>query len=301
MKIAITGGTGVVGRRAIPLLRDAGHDVIAIVRSEQSARGVTRLGARARVASLFDAAAMREALGSVDAVINLATSIPSGNRVALPWAWKENSRIRTEGSRIIADAAVAAGVSRYIQESFAPIYEDAGDRWIDESSAVRTTSHTHSVLDAERSVARYASGSGRAGVVLRFGLFYGPDSAFTRDMLKGAQKGIAMAFGSPDGYLSSIAHDDAASAVVASLAVPSGTYNICDDEPLTRREFYGALARVAGGPEPRFPPRFLGKLLGSVGDVLMRSQRISNRKFRDASGWAPAHASAREGLASLKV
>ena len=258
-----------------------------------------RIGARARVASLFDAAAMREALEGMDVVINLATSIPPSNRALIPWAWKENTRIRREGSRIIADAAAAAGVRRYVQESFAPIYEDAGDRWIDESAAVRTTSHTHSVLDAEDSAHRFVSESGGVGVVLRFGLFYGPDSDFLRDMLKGVRRGIAPAFGGPDGYMSSLSHDDAATAVVASLAVPSGTYNVSDEEPLTRREFHDALARLAGAPPPRFPPAFFGRFFGSLGDILMRSQRISSRHFRDTSGWAPQYRSVREGLATI--
>lgn len=299
MKIAIAGGTGVVGRRVIPLLHGAGHEVLAITRSDASARMASELGAQSRVASLFDEAAIREALRGMDVVINLATSIPPSNRAILPWAWKENARIRRDASRVISDAAVAEGVRRYVQESFAPIYEDAGDRWIDESAPVRTTSHTHTVLDAEDAVWRYTSASSGVGVVLRFALFYGPDSDFTRDMLDGARKGIAMAFGRPDGYLSSIAHDDAAAAVVAALGVASGTYNICDDEPVTKRAFYGELARVAGGPAPKLPPRWLGRLLGSIGDILMRSQRLSNRKFRDASGWSPRYPSVREGFATL--
>jgi nucleoside-diphosphate-sugar epimerase len=300
MQILMTGATGVIGRRAIPQLVGAGHTVTAAVRSEASAARVRQLGASPVRLDLFDAGAVGAAMRGVDVVINLATSIPGGNRVILPWAWKENSRIRRDASRIIAEAAVAAKVARYIQESFAPIYEDAADRSIDESSPVRTTSHTHSVLDAEAAVARYVSASnGGAGVVLRFGLFYGPDSDFTRDMLRGVKKGIAMAFGSPDGYQSSVSHDDAAAAVVAALGAPSGTYNIVDDEPVTRRVFYGALAGVVGAKEPRFPPAFLGRLMGSVGDILMRSQRISNRRFREATGWTPVYPSIREGAATL--
>ena len=53
-------------------------------------------------------------------------------RMLLPWSWRENDRIRREGSAILAEAAIAAGVERLVQESFAPVFEDGGDRWIDE-------------------------------------------------------------------------------------------------------------------------------------------------------------------------
>ena len=303
MNILMTGGSGVVGRRAIPLLVGAGHRVVATARSEASARTVGTLGAEPRMVNLFAPAEVRAALRGMDAVMNLATSIPPSKRAVLPWAWKQNSRIRMEVSVTIAAAALAEGVRTYVQESFAPIYADAGDRWIDETAPVRTTSHTHSVLAAEAAALDFASraGSGCAGVVLRFGLFYGPDSDFTADMLRSAAKGVAMAFGEPGGYVSPLSHDDAATAVVASLGLPSGIYNVCDNQPATRREFYDALAQVAGAAAPKFPPSFLGKLFGSIGDILMRSQRISNRRFRDASGWTPAFPSIHEGLATLSA
>jgi len=296
----MSGATGVVGRRVVPLLVSAGHDVVAAVRSDVSAKLAGELGATPRRTDLFQLGDVRAAVRGSDAVINLATSIPPSNRAALPWSWRENTRIRREGSRVVSEAAIAEGVGRYVQESFAPIYEDAGSEWIDESAPVRTTSHTHAVLDAEAAVARYRSAlPAGCGIVLRFALFYGPDSDFSRDMLAGARRGIAMAFGSPDGYVSSLSHDDAASAVIAALSAPSGTYNVADDEPVTRRAYFEELARVAGGPPPRFPPQFIGKLLGSIGDILMRSQRISNRRFRSATGWRPVYPSVREGFASL--
>jgi nucleoside-diphosphate-sugar epimerase len=92
-----------------------------------------------------------------------------------------------------------------------------------------------------------------------------------------------------------VSHDDAASAVVAALALPAGVYNVVDDEPLPRREFFGSLAATLGVAPPRFPPAWLARLAGSLGEMLARSQRISNRKLRDASGWTPAIRSAKDG------
>ena len=303
MRILLTGATGVVGIRAIPLLIRGGHEVTAVVRAAEKAKVVASLGATPVQLDLFDAAAVTQAVrghGGHDTIINLATSIPPSSRAALPWAWKENSRVRREVSRNLTQPAAAAGVQRFVQESFAPIYADADDQWITERFPIKPAAYNRAVLDAESAATGFAASTpGRTGVVLRFGLFYGADSEFTQDMLRAARKGFAMAMGSPDGFLSSISHDDAATAIVAALNAPSGIYNVVDDEPLTRREFYAALAAVAGAPPPRFPPSWLWRLFGSIGETLARSQRISNAKFKSATQWQPAYRSAREGLRAM--
>jgi nucleoside-diphosphate-sugar epimerase len=92
-----------------------------------------------------------------------------------------------------------------------------------------------------------------------------------------------------------LSQDDAASAVVEALHVPAGIYNVVEDEPLTRQQLAEALAAISGLPVPRLPPPWLSKLAGSLGELLARSLRISNRKLRAASAWAPRYPSAREG------
>lgn len=294
-RILVTGATGVVGIRAVPLLVGAGHDVVAVGRSPEKRSLLESLGARAVALDLFDRAAARAALEGRDTVINLATHMPPSTlRMMLPWEWRENDRVRREGSAALVDVALAAGVSRFIQESFAPVYEDSGDRWIDESWPQRPTPYNRTVLDAERSAARFAE-SGGAGVVLRFAGFYGPDPLL-RDALRLVKKGWAPLPGPGGAYWSSLAHEDAATAVVAALGVGAGVYNTCDDEPLTRREWVDALAASVGAKPPRLMPRWLSALGGKNMAMLSRSQRMSNAKLKDASGWAPKWRSAREGL-----
>lgn len=72
-------------------------------------------------------------MGAVEVIrINLATKIPSPSQAARRSAWAENDRIRSEASRNLVEAALAAGAGRFVQESIAFIYPDCGDRWIDE-------------------------------------------------------------------------------------------------------------------------------------------------------------------------
>ena len=294
MRIFLTGATGVIGRRALPLLIGAGHSVTAVVRRPQSHAELVRAGATPIEVYLFAADAVRKAVAGHDAVVNLATHMPAGYRAFLPGAWAENDRIRRFASANLVDAAMATGATRFIQESFAPVYPDRGDQWIDERTPIAPVRYNRMVADAERSAERF-SGSGGAGVVLRFAMFYGPDSWFTRDLIGYVRRGWAPIPGVADAYTSLVSHEDAAAAVVAALGVPPGTYNVVDDEPLRRREFFDSLAGVLGVAPPRLPPPWLKYLFGSLGEMLARSLRISNRKLRDACGWAPRYPSMREG------
>lgn len=295
MKIFVAGATGVIGRRVVPQLVAAGHAVSAAARSPGKGVPLENAGARTLRVDLFDPKALRAAVAGHDVVINLATHIPASTaRMLLPGAWRENDRIRKHASSNLVDAAIAAGASRFIQESFAPVYPDRGDAWIDEDTPIAPTRYNRTVTDAEASARRFTT-HGRAGVVLRFGGFYGHDSVFTRDMIELVRKGRAPLPGAPDAYVSSISHDDAASAVVAALGVPAGTYNVVDDEPLRRREFAAALAAALHVEPPRPFPAWLAALAGSLGELMSRSQRISNRLLRWESGWRPKYPSLHEG------
>jgi nucleoside-diphosphate-sugar epimerase len=296
MRVFITGATGVIGRRVVPLLVQAGHEVTAIARSEAKRAAIAKCGAAAVDVSLFDTDALRGAIAGHETVINLATHMPaSATRMMLPWAWRENDRVRRDGSAALVDAARAMGVGRFIQESFAPVYEDGGDRWIDEQWPQRPVPYNRTVLDAERSATRFGE-SGGVGIVLRFSAFYGADSRVLHDMIGVMRKGWAPLPGKLDAFISSISHDDAASAAVAALHIAGGTYNVTDDEPLTRGEWMDTLAESLGLPHPKPLPGWMVRLGGSLMELLGRSERMSNAKFRAAAGWAPRWPSVREGF-----
>lgn len=192
------------------------------------------------------------------------------------------------------DAAIAAGAERFIQESFAPVYPDRGDRWISEDAPLAPVRYNRTVADAEASAQRFTASGGR-GIVLRFALFYGPDSKFLSEMIPLVRRGRAPMPGLPGSFLSSISHDDAASAVVAVLGARAGVYNVSDDEPVTRREYFDSLAEALGVAPPKLPPAWIAPLFGSLGKMLARSLKISNRELREATGWTPKFPSVREG------
>ena len=294
MRVFVAGATGVLGKRAVRRLVEAGHDVTGVARGDEKAKLLEGLGATPVQIDLFDAEAVRKAVAGHDVVCNLATSIPPTAKAARGSAWSDNDRIRREASQHLVDGALATGAGRFVQEAITFVYADAGERWIDEDGPLDVPAHARSTLDAQAHTERFTA-SGGTGVVLRFGLFYGPDSHHTIDAVRMARRRLAATFGRRDAYLSSITTDDAATAVVAALGSTSGVYNAVDDEPLTRREHFGVLAHALGVGAPRFAPAVARKLGGSKTELLARSQRVSNERFKKATGWAPEYPSAREG------
>ena len=287
-EIVITGSTGVIGRRAVRELIAAGHRVTGVTRSARGRERLESLGASAVDADVFDETSLQRAFDGADTVINLLTHIPSADRMADPAAWAENDRVRTEASAAIARAAQAAGVKRLVQESIAFVYADGGDAWLDEDAPVAGGGVTTTALTAERNARELFGGD---TVVLRFGLFMGPDSGSAQAALEAAHGGASVAPGPPGAYRPTLWLDDAAAAIAAAVHVPAGTYNVADADPPTNAEIDAALAAVAGVDALRTGP--------PQDNPLARSQRVSSRRLRDASGWAPRMRAGTEAWARI--
>ena len=297
-RIFVTGATGVLGRRAVARLVEAGHDVTGVARSAEKAAVLEGLGATPAAVDIFDPPAVKDVVDGHHVVANLATHIPPLSRMRFRSAWKENDRIRSEASRNLVEAALATGASRYIQENICFTYADGGDNWLDEASPLEMPDYVQSGLEAERQTRRVTDAGG-VGVVLRFGMFHAADSDQTHTSVSGARRHVFTMFGAKDGYLPAVMVDDCATAVVAALTAPEGIYNVVDDAPLTRQEYADALAAAVGVKRLRFPPKLVTKVGGEGAAMLARSQRVSNRRFKEATGWAPQYPSMRQGWPAI--
>jgi nucleoside-diphosphate-sugar epimerase len=282
LKIFVAGATGVLGTAAVARLLATGYEVTGVARTEDKARRLGAFGATPAVVDIFDHDALVSAMSGHDVVCNLATHIPSVGSAARTSAWRENDLIRTEGTRTLTQAAMAAGVQRFVQEAIAFVYADGGAAPITETHPTAPLPPTRSSLAATDAVQRFAT-EGRFGVVLRFGTFYG-DDALTRWQLDATRRGRAFLCGAPEGYVSPLHIDDAASAVAYALGSPSGIYNVAA-EPVTRDEWAAALGRAAGGAPARYVAPLLQRLGGWRAEVTGRSLRLSSEAYRAATGW----------------
>jgi nucleoside-diphosphate-sugar epimerase len=295
MRIFVAGATGVLGTPAVAELIAAGHTVTGVARRPERAARLRAAGAALVAVDLFDPAAVAAAVAGHDAVVNLATHIPSLKEMGKPDAWAENTRIRSEASGNLVDAALAAGATVFVQESVAFLTEGRGDEWIDESAPFLDVDVVEPVRRAEANAARFAA-AGRRAVVLRFGGFYGPTSGLTQLLVRGARRGVSLDVGDHDAYYPLIAVPDAGRAVVAAVEeAPSGTYNVVDDEPMTRRQMKTVWSELMGR-RLRALPEATARMAGPAAALMRQSMRASNSRFRAATSWRPAFPSIREGL-----
>jgi nucleoside-diphosphate-sugar epimerase len=197
-------------------------------------------------------------------------------------------------------AAVPAWGSRS-SSIFAPIYADGGAAWLSRGCPIAPTDVLESTVVAEREVERF-SATGRRGVALRMAGVYGPHSAATRDVLGMAARGLSGSIGPVEAYQPLVWDEDAAAALVAAAESTDlrGGYDVADDEPMTRDELASALATALGRRSVRRLPTALARAaMGKRLDFFLRSQRVSNRRFREATAWAPRVSSAADGLRRL--
>jgi nucleoside-diphosphate-sugar epimerase len=288
VKVFVTGATGVMGRSVVGALLPAGHDVGGLARSAQKTAILSAMGVRPGTASLFDVRALTEVFEGYDAVVNLATHVPVGYAAMRPGAWRANDRIRSEGSKAVAEAAASAGVSTLVQESVSLIYSDGADEWLDETSPVCVTRATEPVAVAETNAQNFAN-TWRRTAVLRFGNLVGDDD-FTRWRLARTGAGQPIGLGDPEGWAHVLHTDDVGSAVLAALTAKSGVYNV-GAEPVRRGELADVFARAVGRERSGFVPKVVVRLAGERLEPLTRSQRVSSARLAQQTGWKPVHGS----------
>lgn len=295
MQIFVAGATGVLGRRVVPGLVAQGHAVTAVARSAQKAALLRQQGAAPVEIDLFDPAAVMAAVAGHAVVINLATAIPPTTRMLWPTAWRTTTRLRTEAARHLVDAALTTGATRYVQEALGFVYGDHGSEWITEDAPLEVPRTAAAVQTAEAHAGRFAA-AGRTAVTLRFGLFYCADSSHTRDVVRFARRGILALPGRAEAYQPWVHVDDAAQAVVAATQAPAGTYNVVEDHPVTNAQHAELLGALLKRPVRLMPSAVLA---AGVLAVYARSQRVSNRRLREAAGWRPTYASRDQGWAQV--
>src|SRR5215472_1357481 len=178
MKVLVAGATGAVGLRAVQALVARGHKVTGISRTADGRRLLEDLGAEAVVADAMDAESIARAVADAgpEAVVDVLTAVPKGG------AWRAEdmeptNQLRTHGTRHLLDAALKAGVRRYVAESSYLIYGsgDLGDEPLTDARppAPPQPSFLTEAVDTpatkERNVLDAAGSESIEGLVLRLG------------------------------------------------------------------------------------------------------------------------------------
>lgn len=256
MNILVAGATGAVGLPLVRALCTQGHRVTGMTRPGPGVDRLRELGADVSTADAFDAAEVREAIEAAepDVVIDQLTWLPA-NPADIIKVMPNDTRLHREGGSNLLAAAEAMGVSRFAMQSRGFYLDAPSGKLADEKAGLRSDAPGE-IGDSARTFGEYESrvlGSPKmAGVVLRYGFFYGPGTWYRPDgaVADQVRNGQASIIGEGNAVWSFVHIDDAVAATVASLTAEPGVYNVVDDDPLPVVEWLPAFARWVDGPEP---------------------------------------------------
>jgi 2-alkyl-3-oxoalkanoate reductase len=313
MKILLAGATGAVGRRLIPLLTAAGHEVAGLTRSPAKADLLRKIGAAPIVEDALDPAAVMDVVRLLkpEIVIHQLTSIPRNIDLRnFDREFTLTNRLRKEGTDYLLAAARAAGVGRFIAQSFAgwpyarlggPIKTEEDPLDPDPPTTFRRT------LEAIRYLESVTGETGLEGLVLRYGFFYGPGTAISErgSMVNDVRKRRVPVIGGGGGVWSFTHVDDAARFTRAAVERGApGVYNIVDDDPAPVSQWLPALAEALGAKPPRRIPAWIARFV--IGDAVVFMTEVrgaSNAKAKQAFGlnliWPSWRDGFKEGLGDL--
>jgi nucleoside-diphosphate-sugar epimerase len=309
MRVFVAGGTGALGRRLVPLLVAGGNEVVALTRSPERAEWLQRAGATAVIADALDWDAVMKAVVRAEpevlvheltAFSKLGTNLRRFERDVA-----ETNRLRTEGTDVLREAALAAGARRFVAQSFAgwtyardggPVKSEEDPLDPEPPQPMREAidalhHHEGAVLGAD----------GLEGIVLRYGTWYGPGTSFALDGLyvREIRRRRFPILGNGAAVWSFVHVDDVARATIAAIERGQpGVYNIADDEPAPVAVWLPELAAAIGAKPPRRVPVWLGRLFaGELAVLVMTEIRgSSNAKAKRELEWQPRYASWREGF-----
>jgi 2-alkyl-3-oxoalkanoate reductase len=308
MKVLVAGATGGIGQSLVPQLIAAGHEVTGMIRSESSAAALRAQGANVVLADGLDGAAVKEAVASVrpEVVVHQMTALRGSiDFKKFDESFAVTNRLRTEGTDHLLAASQAAGVRRFVVQSYAgwnikpgpsPLATEADGL---NPNPLPATRKSLAAMEHLESVVTNADGI--EGVVLRYASFYGP----TADLGKGGsiveliKKRRMPIIGDGSGVWSFIHYDDAAAVTVKAIeSSATGIYNIADDDPAPISVWLPELANILGAKRPFKIPAWLGKLaVGDVGVAAFTTWRgVDNSLAKQTFNWQPGYASWREGF-----
>lgn len=267
MKVFIAGATGAIGVPLVRILKEHGHEVFGMTRSQEKSDSLKELGAVPIVADAFDFDSVNSALDRIkpDVVIEQLTSLPKEYTPENMQAADDlNTRVRLEGGLNLHRAAIESGAKLYILQSVAFFYAPgegfAGEK---EPFLKKATPFIDRAVDSfKRIEQRVLKSSAIGGIVLRYGFFYGPGTWYhdNESVFNMVSAGYMPVIGDGGGVWSFIHVDDAAQATVSAVEKGiEGIYNIVDDYPSPVSVWLPSLAAKLGAPEP---PRINEELAG---------------------------------------
>lgn len=279
MRAFITGATGFIGSALVRELVAAGHEVTGLVRSQEKATALEKLGGRPVLGDLKQPETWRQAAAQSDAAVHAAFEYSAqtvdADRTAIATlleAARSSATLRhviyTSGIWVVGDTA-------------GEVYEDAPTDHPAPLVAWRVE-HERRVLEAD--------GDQLATAVVRPGMVYGHEGSLIARYFETAEKhGAAEHVGDGQNHLPMIHVDDLARFYRAVLEKKGrGIFHAVDGVPVRMIEVARAASEAAGkrGEIRAVSPDDARKKVGGLVDALVLDQKILSRRAEEL-GWKP--------------
>lgn len=292
--VLVTGATGFVGGNLARRLLAEGARVRAAVRSVDKAPE----GCEASAFDLTDPGTFGPAVADVEVVFSVAAWVGLDGGV-------DGDATNVVSARELVQAAVAAGVQRFVHVSTCGVYGVPARLPITEDTPpdLQQKDRYHVSKALGEQAARAAS-EGTELVIVRPGLVYGPGSrGWTAGMLKLVKKGTPVIMGRGDGHAFPVFIDNLVDGLLLAGSVPEAagrTFHLVDTE-VPWADWFGYFGKMCG-KKPRRIPLIAARLLARAGEVLPLGLPLDRERLRlmrapltfdtsaarDVLGWAPA-------------
>jgi len=277
-------GCGYLGRRVAQLWLAQGHRVFGTTRSQKRADELSRQGIEPVICDVLD----RDSLRNIPLSPTVLYCV-GFNRSAGP----SMRELYVDGLRnFFSSTSWDRGPGKFIYISSTGVYGQCQGEEVDEAAPTEPLEESgRVVLEAEQVVRSLCHHEDGQFLILRFAGIYGPGRVIRRHAIETGEPLI----GAPDQWLNLIHVEDGAAVVIAADAKPAAhsVFNVSDDRPVKRRDFYTRMARLLGAPAPRFVPPEPGQPLPPHERA---NRRIVNRRMREELGVPLRYPSYEEGL-----
>jgi nucleoside-diphosphate-sugar epimerase len=244
-RVLVTGGTGFIGCRLVEKLAlEHGAAVRVLVRRFASAARVARLDVDIVHGDVTDPAAVASAMQGCDIVVHCAY----GNDGDAD----QQRAVYVEGSRIVAEKALEAGVGRMVHVSTIAVYGTMPDGDVDERTPFGGPGdhYSRTKREAEDIVTELHRRAGLPLAIVRPTCVYGPYGlAFTIDPLRRLREGQVVLVNGGEGLCNAIYVDDLVHGILLAAVEPAAlgeVFHLTGASPLTWRDFYAAYERLLG-------------------------------------------------------
>jgi nucleoside-diphosphate-sugar epimerase len=261
-RTAVTGAGGFIGEAVCARLAGEGADVVGLDVDSGAAARVEAAGARFVRCDVTDPAAVRAALDDRALVVHTAATVADWG------AMEDFVRLNVGGTRNVLDAARDAGAKRVVHLSSVAIWgwEFASD--VSEDQPPRATGVPY--VDTKAASDHLARR--RGATVVRPGDVYGPRSVpwAIRPLAALRTRRIAIP---PRGLVTPVYVDDVVECIVRALTVPEAdgqAFVAWEGPPVTTRDFFDRLARIAGRRRAPVAPAALLSALAAAEEAVAR-------------------------------